>query len=246
MRRRVGAILFLTLGCLGPTEPRPELVGEGTPVMFVGSSYLYWQDIPGIVQALADSAGGERIAVMTIAEPDFALIDHWRRGIVQRELSRHDFRWVVLQQGPSSVQINRDSLRLLTGLFADEMARVGNATPALFSAWPSASRRQDFARAIESYTLAAADVGGVLLPVAASWLEAWDRQSTLQMYDDNLHPSPVGAYLAALVVYTELLGVSPIGLPASVTTRSGNTITIDAALAATLQDVAATVTAVAP
>jgi hypothetical protein len=214
--------------------------------MFVGNSLLYWQDIPGIVQALADSAGGERIAVMTIAEPDFALIDHWRRGTVQRELARHDFRWVVLQQGPSSVEINRDSLRLLAGFFADEMARVGNATPALFSAWPSASRRQDFTRAIESYTLAAADVSGVLLPVAASWLEAWDRQATLQMYDDNLHPSPVGAYLAALVVYARLLGVSPTGLPASVRTRSGNTITIDATLAATLQDVAATVTTAAP
>lgn len=241
---RLLALLGMTaIGCLStPTSPRPQLIGEGRPVLFIGSSYLYTMDIPGIVQALADSAGGDKLAVMTIAGPNYALIDHWNEGTARDQIAQHAFEWVVLQQGPSSVEINRDSLRLVTKLYADEMAKVGNARPALFSAWPSEDRRQDFTRAIESYRLAAADVNGILLPVASGWLAAWDRVSTLQLYEDGLHPSREGAYLAALVIYAGLLGKSPIGLPATVRTRDGFTIAINPTTAATLQDAAAAVT----
>lgn len=230
-------------GCLSmSTGPgAPKLLGEGRPVLFVGNSYLFTQDIPGIVQALADS-GGDKLAVMTVAFPDFALIDHWNQGTARRAIAEHEFEWVVLQQGPSSVELNRDTLRLATQLFASEMAKEGSARPALFSAWPSASRRQDFDRAIESYTLAAADVSGVLLPVASAWLAAWERQSTIQLYADGLHPSVEGAYLSALVTYARLLGKSPKGLPARLRTLSGVTISIEANLAAVLQEAAEAVT----
>ena len=231
------------VGCLSsPTSPGPQLIGEGRPVLFIGNSYLYTKDVPGIVQALADSAGGDKLAVMTIVGPNYALIDHWKEGTARSQIGEHAFEWVVLQQGPSSVEINRDSLRLVTKLFADEMAKEGSAMPALFSAWPNAERRQDFTRAIESYTLAAADVNGILLPVASGWLAAWDRVSTLQLYEDELHPSNEGAYLAALVIYAELLGKSPIGLPATLRTHGGVTIAIDPTTATTLQDAAAAVT----
>jgi len=238
----VAALGMTAIGCMSsPTSPGPQLIGEGRPVLFIGNSYLYTKDVPGIVQALADSAGGDKLAVMTVAGPDMALIDHWNEGTARSEISKHAFEWVVLQQGPSSVELNRDTLRLATKYFAEEMAKAGNATPALFSAWPNAERRQDFTRAIESYTLAAADVNGILLPVASGWLAAWDRVSTLQLYEDGLHPSNEGAYLAALVIYAKLLDKSPIGLPATLRTHGGVTIAIDPTTAATLQDAAAAV-----
>jgi hypothetical protein len=245
MRMHLKAFAILALaGCLGtPTAPRPKVVGEGRLVMFVGNSYLYTQDIPGIVQALADSAGGDKLAVISVTGPDMALIDHWNSGQVQEEIARLPCEWVVLQQGPSSVELNRDTLRLATKLFADEMAKVGSATPALFSAWPNASRRQDFPRAIESYRLAAQDVGGIFLPIASAWVAAWDREPNLQLYADGLHPSQTGAYLAALVIYAKLLNKTPMGLPSSVLTRGGYPITIDPAVATMLQEVAASVTA---
>ena len=247
MRMKGFAILLLATGCLGtPTVPRPQVTGEGRLVMFIGNSYLYTQDIPGIVQALADSAGGDKLAVISITAPDVALIDHWNDRWVRDEIARLPCEWVILQQGPSSVELNRDTLRLATRLFADHMAKVGDATPALFSAWPNASRRQDFPRAIESYRLAAQDVGGMFLPIASAWLAAWDRQADLQLYADGLHPSAAGAYLAALVIYTKLLNQTPIGLPASVRTHGGHLITIDPAVATMLQEVAASATTTPP
>src|SRR5688572_22207785 len=210
-RRSVVLVLAVLLAC-SSSPAEPQLVGEGRRVLFIGNSYTYLMDIPGIVQALADSAGGDRLAVATVAGPDMALVDHWSNGTALREIKKGGWEWVVLQQGPSSTALNRDTLIIATRQFGTEITGV-SARPALFSAWPSQARRQDFDRAIESYTLAAAEVNGLFLPIASAWLAAWRRDSTLRLYSDGLHPSIDGAYLSALVIYARLLGKSPIGLP---------------------------------
>jgi len=190
-----------------------------------------------LVQALADSMR-DSIAVEMVAFPDFALVDHWSEGTALHEVRKGGWRWVVLQQGPSAADVNRDTLRLWTKAFGAEIRKIGGRT-ALFSAWPQSSRSQDFDRAIESYALAAADVQGVLLPVAAAWRAAWRRDPSLQLYaSDGLHASTDGSYLAALVIYGGLLGKPPVGLPNALTTRSGAALRLDAARARLLQDAA--------
>ena len=237
-----GGLLTVLIGggaCFStaPVTSEPELIGEGRRVLFIGNSYLYSQDVAGIVQALADSAGVQ-LAVETVAAPNLALIDHWNDGPALREIRKGGWEWVVLQQGPSSTDLNRDTLRLATGLFAQEIVKVGGKV-ALFSAWPARQRRQDFERAIESYALAAADVGGTLLPIATAWLETWEREPTAQLYADDLHPSIQGAYVTALVIYARLVNASPVGLPAQLRTRAGRFIQIGADRAAVLQAAAA-------
>src|SRR5205807_1293151 len=141
------------------------------------------------------------------------------------------------QQGPSSVEVNRDTLRLATREFNDEIVAIHGKT-ALFSAWPAVDRRQDFPRAIESYQLAAADVKGLFIPVASAWLAAWRRDSTLALYQDGLHPSVTGAYLSAVVTYASLLEKTPRGLPSTLRLSTGAVISIDPRVAALLQDAA--------
>lgn len=237
----VAAVFGVVAACLGDAVVGPQLIGAGRRVLFIGNSYVYVNDIPGIVQALADSAGGDKLAVETVAGPDLALIDHWNSGTARVEIAKGGWEWVVLQQGPSSVELNRDTLRLATKLFAAAIANV-NARTALFSAWPSEARRQDFNRAIESYTLAAADVNGILLPVAAGWVAAWNREPNLALYADGLHASIDGAYLSALVIYSRLLGKTPVGLPSKLQLRSGEVVAVEPERAALLQAAAAEVT----
>jgi hypothetical protein len=237
------AVCALSLGCT--SDPVSTGNGEQDPgegVLFIGSSLTYVNDLPGILEALADSAGGERIPTSMVAYGGFALVDHWNTGGSRSEIARGGWDYVVLQQGPSAAQINRDSLRLLTGWFSEEIEAV-DARPALYSVWPSRERTQDFERAIESYTLAADDVDGLLLPVASAWLAVWNRDPNVELYSfDGVHPTPAASYLAALVMYARILNKTPIGLPASVITKNGIGISLSSQLAALLQSAAAEVT----
>ena len=221
-------------GCSNETT-KPLPPGDG--ILFIGNSLTYYNDMPEMVQSLADSTGVPANVHM-VAFSNVALIDHWREGTARSSIAKGGWRYVVLQQGPSAVQYNRDSLRLLTKMFDDKVRAVGAKT-ALFSVWPMAVNIADFPRAIESYALAAADVDGVLLPVAAAWQETWKLDPEMALYaGDGLHPTMEGSYLAAIVIYAKLFDRSPIGLPASMTLRNGSIVAIAPTTASLLQQAA--------
>jgi len=233
--------LLLAAACLG-TSPitGPRLIGEGKHILFIGNSHTYVNDVPGILQALADSAGVEPLAVETLALPNYAVIDHWTDGAAQREIAKGGWALVVLQQGWTPAGVYRDTLRLATRYFAAEMARVG-ARPALFQTWPPRGQEGEFAGSIASYELAASDVGGLLFPVARAWLAVWAQDASIELYSDGLHANVNGSYLAALVMYAQIYSRSPVGLPARLRTRSGGLLVVDARIAAVLQEAARSV-----
>ena len=239
--RNVVLGLVSLIACSGAAPAAPRVDGEAIGILFIGNSLTYVNDVPGILQALADSAGGERLAVASLALPDYALIDHWVDGIAQRRIAAGGWGWVVMQQGWTPAGIYRDTLRLATRNFAAQIAKVG-AKAALYQTWPPADRRGQFEASIESYEVAAADVGGVVFPVARAWLAAWDRDPSIQLYSDGLHASVAGSYLAALVMYARIFDRTPAGLPSAVRTHAGITMRVDPAVARVLQDAAASVT----
>ena len=69
--RSLGTLVGLVVlaACLSGGATQPELSGSGTPILFVGNSLTYVNDIPGIVQALA-LARGDSLAVESVALPD--------------------------------------------------------------------------------------------------------------------------------------------------------------------------------
>ena len=78
--------------------------------------------------------------------------------------------------------------------------------------WPSRERFGDFDGVRASYANAAKDVNGLLLPAGDAWRAAWRRDKHLALYGaDNFHPSPLGSYLAALVIVHRLTGGIPPG-----------------------------------
>ena len=236
MRRRVLGVaacaLVLACGGAGPVEVED---GDGG-VLFVGNSLTYANDLPEMVRALA-LASGETLRVGMVANPDWSLEDHWNGGGA-RSAIRRGWDVVVLQQGPSSLPESRALLIDYTRRFAGEI-RAAGATPALYAVWPSLSRSGDFDRASESYRLAAADVGGTLLPAGEAWRAAWRVDPALALYSpDGLHPSVAGTYVAALVIYARLRNRSPVGSPSTLTLRSGAVVRIDPAQAEVLQHAA--------
>ena len=233
------------LGCLGAdASVGPDLPGrEGRRVLFVGNSLTYVNDLPLIVEALVDSVPGltpaERIAPSMAAFPDFALEDHWAQGTAIRALDQSKWNVVVLQQGSSALEESRINLREWTKKF-DTKIRAAGARTAMYAVWPFSSRQFDFDRVNESYTLAAADVNGMLFPVGEAWRAAWRRDPNMALYAaDGLHPSVRGSYVGGLVIAAMLLDRSPVGWPARLSLRNGVVVTIPAADATLLQEAAA-------
>lgn len=238
-------VLAGVLGCLGSSSPTEPLIPtrEGRPILFVGNSLTYFNDLPLIVESLADSVPGltpaQRLAPAMAAFPDFALEDHWAEGTAIRALDERKWNVVVLQQGSSALEASRVNLREWTKKF-DTKIRAAGARTAMYAVWPLETRQFDFDRVNESYTLAATDVNGMLFPVGEAWRAAWRRDPNLQLYAaDGLHPSVRGSYVAGLVIASMLLDRSPVGMPGRIALRSGAIITIPAAEAALYQEAAA-------
>ena len=196
-------------------QPQGEL-----RVLFIGNSLTYANDLPAIVEALAEASHQKRFVYKTIALPNFGLEDHWQQGEARNVIAKGKWDVVVLQQGPSGLEESRRSLLDSVRRF-DKEIRAAGAKPALYMVWPAEARFGDFDRVVESYKLAAEEVKAMLLPAGQAWREAWKRDAKIALYsEDKFHPSVAGSYLAALVMYENLFGNSPVGLPATLKLRS--------------------------
>lgn len=240
--RLVGLPVAFAMACAQSTG-----VGVRDPdiarVLFVGNSLTQWNDLPGMVRALAASAG-LRWEVQADLIGGSALEDHIREGTVVRLLAEDSWDFVVLQQGPSTLPESRENLRSGAATFRPLIAGAG-ARAALYQVWPdstwSASRfLADFDRVRDSYALAALDISGLFLPAGEAWRIVLASDPGLPLYgNDGFHPSPTGTYLAALTIFGRLSGRSAQGLARRLATVDGQVLVeLDPGLALRLQQAA--------
>jgi hypothetical protein len=220
-------------------------LGDGLKVLFVGNSLTYFNDLPQMVQVVGEAAGHE-IAVRSVTQGGFALEDHWGSGEALEVIQAAPWDVVILQQGPSSLALNKIHLREWSVVF-NEAIRAAGATPALFMVWPEASRPAAFDAVSDAYSQAAEAVDGILMPVGEAWRVAWEEDAALAFYGpDGFHPTELGSALGALVIFQQLFDESPVGLPSTMvpTTKGLETLTLPSHLTALLQDAAAKANAV--
>jgi len=185
------------LGCGGATPP-----ADPAPIrlLFIGNSLMYTNELPLMVQNFLRLATTTPIEVHDVAYPNFGLTEHRELGEAVTAIRQGGWDLVVMQQGPSSLPDSRLQLVAEARWFASEVRQAGG-TPALLMAWPSTTYFGSFDAVRDSYRLAADSAGAIFLGAGEAWRAAWRRDSTLPLYDkDGFHPSPMGSYLAALVV----------------------------------------------
>lgn len=207
---RLGALVVLLVGCLeGPAEIEapPE---EALSVLFLGNSLTYTNNLPAMLDRLLEEGLGEEVYVESVSLANWGLPDHWAgRG---REVVGLGWDVVVLQQGPSATE-GRPYLLEYADVFAVEI-RAAGGTPALYMVWPSKARFFDFDGVFDSYRTAAENVDGYFFPAGEAWRVAWETDPDLRLYGpDQFHPSALGTYLAALVMYEQLSGRDARTLP---------------------------------
>lgn len=224
MLRRTLLVLAAALVCLpAAANSSPSAAKPPLRVLFIGNSLTSWHNLPGYVASLAKRSGDSTFRYRMIAPPAVGLEDHWRIQRTRRALAEQRWDVVVMQQGPSAEPASRVHLCTWTKRFAD-LARSRGARPRLLMVWSAG--RFGLQEVIDSYAAAAAAADAPALPAGVAWAAAWKRKPGLALHArDGLHPSRLGTYLAALVVYAGLRDVSPLRLPSSVVV-SGKRFTV--------------------
>lgn len=152
------------------------------------------------------------VEVAAVAFPNYGLEDHWREGTARARIAAGGWDVVVVQQGPSATE-GRPSLIEYSGRFAAEVEAAGGRL-AVYMVWPSVARDFDFDGVSDAHRTAAREADALLFPAGEAWRAAWRRDADLALYgSDGFHPSRLGSYLAALVMYEQLSGRAASELP---------------------------------
>jgi len=229
MKIRFAALLAFALvaqaaAAAAPVVKQPQ-VDSPRRILFVGNSYLYYNDSlhnhvrrmaiaadPSIEKALQYKSA--TIGAAPLAHHDVkGLLAPGRLGMKQ------PYDVVILQgnSGDSLAEARQASYREKVREFSAEIAKTGAKT-ALYMTHayvaPNKDASPDMIRKVEDMHVAAGnEVGALVIPVGLAFEEAYRQRPDIVLHKtyDGSHPDLIGTYLAACVVYASLYGKSPVG-----------------------------------
>jgi hypothetical protein len=200
----------------------PEGV-EPTRVLFIGNSYTFANDLPGMFASLSCSGGKNAQAAM-VAEGGWTLTDHQQSIVTLEKINQGGWNFVVLQEQSTrpSLSYEREAhmypaIRELNGLI-----QPGGAQTLLFMTWGYRDGLPDAgyadyaamqAQVAEGYLGIARELRIPVVRAGLAWQNALSQNPQIELWsDDGSHPSITGTYLAACVFYATIYQQSPEGL----------------------------------
>ncbi|MHC4915225.1 MAG: hypothetical protein ACYTGB_07015 [Planctomycetota bacterium] len=208
-----------------------------TRVLFIGSSFTTGNNMTGVLREMAASAG-RQIEVRLVTRGDSTLKHHWYNSEAVPAIDGGEWDFVVLQGHSLQALSRTDLLAEYAGRFARRIRDRG-AKPVLFMSWPRQHLPEDGEVIISRYLEVAGSIESLVAPVGIAWRALQEADPDLVLYeDDRCHPNFAGSYLTACVLYATIFRKSPRGLTAELTHSPGVTLTVEADLAARLQEAA--------
>ena len=219
LRRHVWiALAALVVACGGPPA-------AATRVLFIGNSYTFANDLPHMFAALAQ-AGKHPVVTDMAAQGGWTLAQHLAAAQTRDKLTAQQWDFVVLQE--QSVVPSLPAERTATMYPAvrryTRVVRELHAEPVLLLTWGRRTGLRelgfpDFRTMQEQLTsgyLAIADeLRERVAPAGVAWEAAVTRDPGLELWQpDGSHPTRLGSYLTACVLYATIFHASPVGLPA--------------------------------
>jgi hypothetical protein len=180
-------------------------------ILFVGNSYIFFNNLPQMISLLSDSLNTKLICKQSVYG-GATLGDHWnsRRGIRTRAiLEKEKFDIVVIQDNSMWPLEHADSVLMIGKLFCD-LIKSKNATPYIYNTWSRKTTPQTQSAINKTYESLALQTQSVLVPVGSVWAEAKAQKPTVQLYmSDESHPSWDGTFLTALCFVKKITGTLP-------------------------------------
>ena len=225
-----------------PSWPRCVPARPGSRILFLGNSYTFFNRMPAMVKAMADTKG-LRPDVHMHAAPAASLQSHWndRRARNNMEGTAWDF---VILQDQSATPIRTPERTMEFGEKWCSLIRAAKGTPILMLTWGKRGASgtpdpQEQKALLETYLKLARREKAALAPVGIAWENCLKRHPGIQLYQpDGRHPTEEGSYLTACVIYFTLFGKSPLGLPGRLSLKGTRLSNLPADRARILQTVA--------
>jgi hypothetical protein len=182
-------------------------------VLFVGNSYTFCNDMPGIVTRLAAAGEAPPFVPEQVTAGGRTLQGHWEAGTAQARIG-DEGGWdaVVLQEQSLRPVEDRAAMHDYARRFHREIARTGART-VFYLTWARQHLPEQQAGLNAAYGDMARELGATVAPAGVAWQRALAERPYLTLHEaDRSHPTPLGSYLAACVFYATLYGRSPEGL----------------------------------
>jgi hypothetical protein len=219
-------LIFLGVGVNAFFDSQCMDVLGGEPckqILFIGNSYTYVNDLPGMFVKLA-KAGEFRINAEMAAEGGWTLSDHVKSAKTMEKINSQKWDFVVLQeqsQIPASMEARNSGMYPAARELVRQINKNG-AKPVFFLTWGHRDgwleeNLNGFEAMQFSLDQGYMDIGRELnvsiSPVGYAWLLALRQNPQLRLWqDDGSHPSQQGSYLAACVFYAAIFHKTPQGL----------------------------------
>lgn len=194
---------------------------EPLRVLFLGNSYTYYNNLPGLVEGMARAAGGRRVEARAVTRGGATLEQLYAETDALAVL--RGARWdVVVLQEQSTLGLNQwngatvvntpDSFFMWARIWDGEIRRQGART-VLLNTWARRGRGELQPQLDWAYATIAKELGASLIPAGA----AFQNVTGVEMFQsDGSHPSAAGSYAAACAAVAVLIGSGCAEAPARI------------------------------
>ena len=216
-------LVFLMLACTSTPPCSGSRATSCLRILFVGNSYTYMNDLPGMFAHLA-RAGGHRVEAGMAAPGGWTLSTHARSAETLNKLKSSKWDFVVLQEQSQvpAIEPTRTEAMYPAGRLLVRQIEDAGATPIFFLTW---AHRDGWAekglpgyeamqgQISRGYLGIAQELGVPAAPVGEAWLIAKTQHPGSELWQgDGSHPTEQGTYLAACVFYATIFRQNPEGL----------------------------------
>lgn len=213
-----------------PSGPPPT--SADLSLLFMGNSHTSANNLTGMVAEMVRTARPGK-TVASVEAPGWMFLEERVNDVPSMNLLRSQTWSVVVLQAQKYSTSGQFQYSTAEAKQLIRAAREAHAVPILFPEWP----RRDVAETQRIYDLhvsIAQIEPACVAPVGQAWDLSLSLHPLLALHDaDGNHSNTAGAFLAALVLFATITGVSPADVPPL--TQFG----VDAATQAQLRAVAA-------
>ena len=197
-------------------------------LLFIGNSLTFYNELPLVLarmlkcQSPPAVAGGLKIWMMV--QGGFTLEDHWRKNLTRTVVTQlGPWDYVVLQE--QSIRILSEEAQYMRYLenFVEEVRKCG-AKPVLYATWSLENEAAAFVTVTERFCSAAEKFQLLSVPVGRCWERLRKEHPGIQLYQDAVHPTESGTYLAACAFLRTLFATCPIGVTRQIVRDDGSTV----------------------